>query len=173
MIRALRLGHRDAVDVLVDRRIQILLGELARAVDAHNHVGAAAPHAFRRRRDELACRALLGGRHAVLEVELDAVRAARVRLVDVFLDVDRHIHERAPDGEVLLHSSSLLASAAPSTTIPPLTISPYRASSKPSSESNSRLCCPSLGAGLRIAPGVPSRRGTTWCIGKAPMSSSG
>src|SRR3954471_20201344 len=140
MIRALRLGHRDAVDVLVDRRIQVLLGELARAVDAHHHVRAAAPHAFRRRRDELARRAFFGRRHAVLEIELDAVRAARVRLVDVFLDVDWDIHERAPDGEVLLHSSSLLASAAPSTTIPPLTILLYPASSKPSSESNSRLC---------------------------------
>jgi hypothetical protein len=27
------------------------------------------------------------------------------------------------------------------------------------------LCCPSQGAGSRIEPGVPSRRGTTWCIG--------
>src|SRR6478672_10021039 len=41
MIRALRLGHRDAVDVLVDRGIQIGFGELAGAVDAHDYVAAA------------------------------------------------------------------------------------------------------------------------------------
>ena len=44
---------------------------------------------------------------------------------------------------------------------------------KPRDFKISSLCWPSLGAGVRIEPGVPSRRGTTWCIGNWPMSASG
>jgi hypothetical protein len=42
-------------------------------------------------------RHLLGRRYAVLEVELDAVGAARVRLFNKFLDVRRHVEQRTPD----------------------------------------------------------------------------
>ena len=43
----------------------------------------------------------------------------------------------------------------------------------PISPSNARLCSPRRGARVRIEPGVPLSRGTTWCIGNAPMSASG
>ena len=39
------------------------------------------------------------------------------------------------------------------------------AASRPSAPRIASLCSPSAGAGVRISPGVPERRGTTWCIG--------
>src|SRR6267378_3651048 len=138
-------------------------------------VRSPAPHPGRGLGDELARVVLLVGGDAVLQVEQDAVRAARVRLLHVFLDVHRHIQQRAPHREPGLHSCSPLAAAS----IPPSQATPaprsfaYAPSSTPTSARRSRLCSPSLGAGARIAPGVPENRGTTWCMGNAPMSGSG
>ena len=73
------------------------------AVDAHQHVGAAAAHPRRGRGDAVAGARLLGRGNAVLEVELDAVGAALVRLGDEPLDVRRHVEQRAPDRQVRSH----------------------------------------------------------------------
>src|SRR5262249_50861100 len=112
-------------------------------------------------------------RHAVLEVEQDAVGAALVRLGDVLLHVDGDVEQRAPHGQSGLHSSSPLETVPPSLTTPAASSFAYAWASTPASASSVRLCSPSLGAGARIAPGVFERRGITWCIGNASMSASG
>ena len=67
--------------------------ERQRAVDAHDDVGARAAHFLRCRFYERARLGFFRGRHAVLDVELDHIGAARMRFVDVLVDVDRHVHE--------------------------------------------------------------------------------
>src|SRR5437867_3321373 len=136
-------------------------------------MSTAAVHAPGVLRDELARVVLLVHWHAVLQIEQDAVRAAGVRLVDVLLDVHRHIKQRAPQRKSGFHSCSPLGVPPPSHTIPAATSFAYAVLSTPISASSARLCSPSFGAGARIAPGVRERRGVTWCMGKAPMSGSG
>ena len=148
VLGALRLGDRDAVDVRADRGFEVLHRDFVGTVDAHHDVGAAAPHALRRRRHQLARRVLLRGRHAVLEIELDAVGAARVRLVDVLLDVDRDVQQRAPDGKIRFHSADDAFFFQQ--------FFVFR-TFKPRDFNNSRLCWPSFGAGVRIEPGVPEQ----------------
>src|SRR6266571_3729123 len=132
-----------------------------------------APHARGGSSDELARVVLLGGRNAVLQVEQDAVRAARVRFFHVLLDVHRNVEQRAPHRKPWLHSSSPLTATPPSQATPAATSILYEASSTPTSASSARLCSPSFGAAERMAPGVPASRGTTWCMGNSPMSGSG
>ena len=97
------LGHRDAVDVRADRRFDVANRQRQRLVDAHHHVGTAAFDARGIFLHQLACSGFFRGRHAVLDVELDHVGAAGVRLVNVFLNVDGYIHQRTPDGEFTVH----------------------------------------------------------------------
>ena len=90
---AVDLGDGDAVDVGTDRLFEVAHRHRQRAVDAHHHIRAAAPHLRRGFLDQGARLVLFAERHAVFEIELDHVGAARVRLVDEFVDVDRHVHE--------------------------------------------------------------------------------
>src|SRR5260370_5960603 len=124
-------------------------------VDAHRHVGSPAPHPGRGPGDELARVVLLVSGDAVLQVEQDAVGAAGVRLVDVLLDVHRHIQERSPHRKSGFHSCSPLGAAPPSHTMPAATSFAYAVLSTPISASQSRFCSPSFGAAELIEPGVP------------------
>ena len=94
--RAVDLGAGDAVDVGTDRVLEVAHRERQRAVDAYDDVGTAAAHLFGGRFDQRAGFFFLRRRHTVFDVELDDVGAARVRLVHVLVDVDRHVHQGAP-----------------------------------------------------------------------------
>src|SRR5438552_85237 len=171
--RIVHFRDLDGVHVGADRGLEIARRHRVRSVDAHRHVGSPAPHPGRGPGDELARVVLLVGGDAILQVEQDAVGAAGVRLLHVFLDVHRHVQQRAPHRKSRFHSCSPLGVPPPSHTMPAATSFAYAALSTPISASTARLCSPSFGAGARIAPGVRERRGVTWCMGKAPMSGSG
>src|SRR6185312_7487331 len=104
------------VDVAADAAFEIEERALEGAVDAHHHVGAATAHTLRSVRDQRPGVRLLSRGHAVLEVELDAIGAARMRFLDVLFDVDRHVEERAPYRQG--HHSSSPGFASPSATTP-------------------------------------------------------
>ncbi|MNC91218.1 hypothetical protein D3C83_74330 [compost metagenome] len=78
--------------------LEIAQRERERLVDAHDDVRPAAAHPGGRLFHQRPRVRFLRRRHAVLEIELNAVGAAGVGLVDEFLDVDRHVEQRAPDG---------------------------------------------------------------------------
>jgi hypothetical protein len=103
---ARHLGDGDAVHVRADRMFEVAHGQRQRLIDAHHHVGTAAFDARRIFLDQLARIGFFRRRHAVFDVELDHVGAAGVRLVDEFFNVDRDIHQRAPDGEFTIHGAS-------------------------------------------------------------------
>src|SRR5256885_1114355 len=79
---------------------------------------APAPPAFCGGSHQRARRILFGRGHAVLEIELDAIGTARVRLVDVLLHVHRHVEQRAPDRQIGFPSASSLVCGGVSQTTP-------------------------------------------------------
>ena len=87
------LGDGDAVDVRADRMFKVAHRHRQRTVDAHNNIGAAAAHFGGGFFHQGARLVFFADRHRIFEIELDDVGAARVRLVDEFVDVDRHIHQ--------------------------------------------------------------------------------
>ena len=95
---AVDLGARDGVDVRADGMFEIAHRERQRAVDAHDNVSAAAAYFLGGCLHQRAGFFFFRGRHAVFDIELDHIGAARVCLVDVLVDVDRHVHERPPYG---------------------------------------------------------------------------
>ena len=105
---AIDLRERNAVHVGRDRMLQVANSEREWPVDSHDHVGSAALHAGCGFFHESSRAFLFRRRDAVFEVELDHVGAARVRLVDVLVDVHRHVHERAPDREIGVHEMSFI-----------------------------------------------------------------
>ena len=102
--RVVHLGHGDRVHPGADRGLEVARRHGIGPVDAHRHVGPAAPHPGRGLGDEPAGVVLLVGGDAVLQIEQDAVRAARMRLFHVFLDVHRNVEQRAPHWKSGLHS---------------------------------------------------------------------
>src|SRR6266550_30562 len=97
MARTLDLGYRQTIYIFANRSLDIAHGHREGPVDTHYDVCARFPHSPRRIADQRACAVLLGLRDAVLEIELYAIGAAGVCLVDVFFDVDRDVEQRAPN----------------------------------------------------------------------------
>ena len=100
VVRTLGFGHGHAVDVRANAGVEVLDGHVHGAVDAYDDVGTALTHAPRGFRDEQSGGILLGGGHAVLQVELNAVGAAGVRLLDEPLLVDGDVEQRSPDRQI-------------------------------------------------------------------------
>src|SRR4029453_8721997 len=110
VVGALRFGDGDAIHVLADGRIEVLDGQLHRAVDAHDDVGAALPDPPGRLWHEPTDGLLLRDRNAVLEIELNAVGAPQMRFLDIPPDVDGDVEQRPPDWQVGFQHARPMAS---------------------------------------------------------------
>ena len=153
MLRAFDLGAPERHDAGADRGLDIAERLVPRTVDAYEHVGTGFGDLFRGGGHQPPRTLLLGLGHAVLEIEDDAVGAARMRAGNELLAHDGHEQQRAPGGQIgsgsrhqtILSERSLARSASPM---------PMRART-------SAVCSPSFGAARRNAPGVADKRGMT------------
>jgi len=118
VIGAADLRQNEAVDVGRHRCLDVANSERERTIDSHQHVGAAAPDPRRVALDQRSRRVLGGGGNAVLEIDLDAVGAALVRLRDEAIDVGRDIQQRPPHRQGVVHAGCFPSAAAASLTTP-------------------------------------------------------
>jgi hypothetical protein len=118
VVGAADLRQHEAVDLGRDRCLDVAHGERQRTIDSDQDVGAAAPDPRRVALDQRPRRVLRGGRHAVLEIDLDAIGAALVRFRDETLDVGRDVQQRPPHRQGAGHAGCFPSAAAASLTTP-------------------------------------------------------
>ena len=103
MVRPPRLGDDDAIHPRHHGGANILHRHRQRRVDPHQHIGAGLAHHGGRGRYRAPRGRLFAGRDRVLQIKLDAVGAARMRLLDKPPDMRRHIQAGPPDRFFPLH----------------------------------------------------------------------